>query len=217
MNSLHTFLVKNRAKNEQILFVVEVLFVLFAVWCAYQLRMQTRFSFQLYNLGLIAGQVSIGLYILTLLPGIAQRLKLWPKWTAVALLYRRHLGIMMFLAALFHYSFVLMLRVLFFNIQIMPTPVTILGFFGLFVLFPLWLTSNDPAQRFLGRNWKRLHRLTYVALLLLFGHVAVQSSFWLWPMAVVIGLEAWSWRRFHQSQQPKNVSTPSSKKELASS
>ncbi|MEZ4663838.1 MAG: ferric reductase-like transmembrane domain-containing protein [Caldilineaceae bacterium] len=44
------------------------------------------------------------------------------------------------------------------------------GLFGLLLLIPLALTSNRWAMRRLGKNWKRLHRLVYIAVPLLVWH-----------------------------------------------
>jgi methionine sulfoxide reductase heme-binding subunit len=41
------------------------------------------------------------------------------------------------------------------------------------LLIPLFLTANNVAQRWLGRYWKALHRLTYVIWALLFVHLAL--------------------------------------------
>jgi sulfoxide reductase heme-binding subunit YedZ len=41
------------------------------------------------------------------------------------------------------------------------------------LLIPLFLTANNAAQRWLGRYWKVLHRLTYVIWALLFVHLAL--------------------------------------------
>lgn len=47
------------------------------------------------------------------------------------------------------------------------------GFVMVMLLIPLFLTGNNAAQRWLGRYWKPLHRLTYVVWALLFVHLAL--------------------------------------------
>jgi sulfoxide reductase heme-binding subunit YedZ len=47
------------------------------------------------------------------------------------------------------------------------------GFVMIMLLIPLFLTGNNVAQRWLGRYWKPLHRLTYVVWGLLFLHLAL--------------------------------------------
>jgi sulfoxide reductase heme-binding subunit YedZ len=47
------------------------------------------------------------------------------------------------------------------------------GFTMVVLLIPLFLTGNNLAQRWLGRYWKMLHKLTYVIWGLLFLHLAL--------------------------------------------
>src|SRR5215469_7664652 len=49
----------------------------------------------------------------------------------------------------------------------------LIGFIMVMMLIPLFLTANNLAQRWLGRYWKVLHRLTYVIWALLFVHLAL--------------------------------------------
>jgi DMSO/TMAO reductase YedYZ heme-binding membrane subunit len=49
---------------------------------------------------------------------------------------------------------------------------TLIGFLMVMLAIPLFITSNNWAQRKLGRYWKRLQQLTYVIWGLLFFHLA---------------------------------------------
>jgi methionine sulfoxide reductase heme-binding subunit len=49
----------------------------------------------------------------------------------------------------------------------------LVGFTMVMLLIPLFLTANNLAQRWLGRYWKVLHKLTYVIWALLFLHLAL--------------------------------------------
>src|SRR6266700_313557 len=49
----------------------------------------------------------------------------------------------------------------------------LVGFVMVVLLIPLFLTGNNLAQRWLGRYWKVLHRLTYVIWALLWVHLAL--------------------------------------------
>lgn len=49
----------------------------------------------------------------------------------------------------------------------------LVGFIMVILLIPLFLTGNNLAQRWLGRYWKVLHRLTYVIWGLLLLHLAL--------------------------------------------
>jgi len=51
-----------------------------------------------------------------------------------------------------------------------------LGFSGLTILVILALTSNNWSARKLGRNWKRLHRLAYLAAALLLLHQSIAGK-----------------------------------------
>ena len=53
----------------------------------------------------------------------------------------------------------------------------LVGFVNTMVLVPLFLTGNHAAQRWLGRYWKRLHRLTYVVWALLVLHLSLLAGF----------------------------------------
>lgn len=50
------------------------------------------------------------------------------------------------------------------------------GFAGLSVLVVLALTSNNWSMRKLGRNWKRLHRLAYLAAALVIFHQSIAGK-----------------------------------------
>jgi DMSO/TMAO reductase YedYZ heme-binding membrane subunit len=54
---------------------------------------------------------------------------------------------------------------------------TLIGFLMVLLAIPLFITSNNWAQRKLGRYWKRLQRLTYVIWALLFFHLATLEGF----------------------------------------
>jgi len=49
----------------------------------------------------------------------------------------------------------------------------LVGFVMVVLLIPLFLTGNNVAQRWLGRYWKPLQKLTYVVWGLLFLHLAL--------------------------------------------
>lgn len=63
--------------------------------------------------------------------------------------------------------------------EIAERPYITIGFTAFVLLTPLAATSFNAAQRKLGRNWKRLHRLTYACAILACMHVIwiVRSSY----------------------------------------
>jgi len=65
------------------------------------------------------------------------------------------------------------------GIEIAERPFITIGFVAFLLLTPLAATSFNAAQRKLGRNWKKLHRLTYAVSILAVLHVIwiVRSSY----------------------------------------
>jgi methionine sulfoxide reductase heme-binding subunit len=65
------------------------------------------------------------------------------------------------------------------GVEIAERPFITIGFSAFVLLTPLAATSFNAAQRKLGRNWKKLHRLTYAVSILAVMHVIwiVRSSY----------------------------------------
>ncbi len=55
----------------------------------------------------------------------------------------------------------------------------IAGFIGVFILIPLFFTSNRKSMRQLKINWKKIQRFSYAAILLSLLHVAILNKTWL--------------------------------------
>ncbi|MDR2213212.1 MAG: sulfoxide reductase heme-binding subunit YedZ [Pseudomonadales bacterium] len=97
--------------------------------------------------------------------------------------YRRMIGLYALFYTALHFLvflfFILQLSFADLGREIVERPYITLGFAALVLLIPLGLTSFDAAQRKLGRNWKRLHRLVYVIGILAVLHVVwiVRSSY----------------------------------------
>jgi len=60
-------------------------------------------------------------------------------------------------------------------------------------------------QKKLGKWWKRLHRLTYLAMFGIFGHVALQTSKWAVVIGVFVLLEAISWFVYWRREAAKKA------------
>ncbi len=119
--------------------------------------------------------ISLLIFVLCLTP----LKQFFPKWSLVAALnaHRRAIGISCFLYAAFHAS-------LYFLQAESPAEVVrdfqepdlfymYFGLSGLCMLLPLFLTSNDFSVRHLTYKWwKRLHRIVYIAAIILFIHRA---------------------------------------------
>jgi sulfoxide reductase heme-binding subunit YedZ len=86
--------------------------------------------------------------------------------------------------------------------DLVKRPYIIVGMLGFACLVPLALTSNDWSVRRLGAvAWRRLHRLTYVAVLLGALHYLLLVKVWsAEPLLYALGAGGlvalrWLWRR----------------------
>lgn len=91
-------------------------------------------------------------------------------------MFRRYVGISVFLLALSHALLSFIIPGIASNTLFLDIPVeAYFGFTALLLLLPLFLTSNDYAVKLLGAWWKKLHRLVYVIFWLIFLHVMFQE------------------------------------------
>lgn len=131
------------------------------------------------TLSLETGKWAIWLLIISLALTPIRYLFEWPYiWR-----FRRMTG----LFALFYASLHLLIFLMFLlewqwgeiGTEIVERPYITIGFTAWLLLLPLGLTSFNYAQRKLGHNWKRLHRLVYVISLLAVLHIVwiVRSSY----------------------------------------
>jgi sulfoxide reductase heme-binding subunit YedZ len=129
------------------------------------------------------------------------------RWAGINLLrYRRAIGLLAFLYAVLHLLvwvlLDLQLRWSEIGADLVKRPYIIVGMLALACLVPLAATSNGWSVRRLGAaGWQRLHRLTYVAVLLGALHylllVKVWSAeplFYALAAAALVALR-WLWRR----------------------
>lgn len=111
------------------------------------------------------GQISLLSYILTLLPGIATRFKIILLPLTVLRLYRRHIGISMYLFALSH---MILSGVLF-----SQEPFIFFSQIAMIILFILFITSNNFSQTKLNQLWFKIQQLTYFSMFFIFLHVSL--------------------------------------------
>ncbi|GGJ99633.1 protein-methionine-sulfoxide reductase heme-binding subunit MsrQ [Pseudomonas matsuisoli] len=137
----------------------------------------------LWNLG----QWSLGLLLATLCMSPLQQLTGW-RWIA----FRRQLGLWSFAYALLHLlaylSFVLGFEWSQLAVEIQRRPYILVGFLAFLVLLPLAGSSNRRAMRLLGKKWKPLHRLVYLAVCLGLLHMLwiARSDIGNWAVYAVI-------------------------------
>jgi sulfoxide reductase heme-binding subunit YedZ len=122
----------------------------------------------------VTGEWAVRLLLLTLL---VTPLRRWTGWRWVLKL-RRMLGLYTFFYGIVH-----LLSFLHFylgwNSQVLleelaERPYITLGFGALLCMAPLAITSTGGMQRRLGRNWRKLHRLVYLAAILVCLHIIWQ-------------------------------------------
>ncbi len=92
--------------------------------------------------------------------------------------HRRVFGVSAFVYVVFHLSFYLIYEgILSQIVENFQKPFILSGAFAFFILFILTSTSTDWAVRKFGyTRWKRIHRMAYLAALLIFYHQAVQEK-----------------------------------------
>lgn len=132
---------------------------------------------------------------------------LWPGWWGSRLLIRnrRAIGVAAFLYGCLHLALYLAAAGSFATIwgQRGWTYI-LLGWLAFLLLIPLAVTSTNAAVRRLGHNWKRLHRLAYLAAALTFlhwvaiygGSILVNVTLNFLPILVLAAYRAWrKWGR----------------------
>ncbi len=158
------------------------------------------------------GCLAVIAYAATLLPSILRvvfpRVKRY-KIVVWLTRHRRLMGLFAFGAGLGHGVVIMMQRGL--NLLRVETYVDyISGFSILLILTILSVTSPDWARRKLKTAWKKIHRLTYLLLLLIPGHIFyTMTGNWsymthveLWSMGTVIVL---FFRRKHIEQHRSSI------------
>ncbi len=116
------------------------------------------------------GDWALRLLLVTLAVTPLRRITGWRR----PVLWRRMLGLFSFFYAFLHFSIWLVLdRELLWSevlVDLTKRPYIIVGFSAFLILLALAVTSNTWSMRSLGANWKRLHRLAYLAALLAILH-----------------------------------------------
>ncbi|MBP7740945.1 ferric reductase-like transmembrane domain-containing protein [Candidatus Woesebacteria bacterium] len=155
------------------------------------------------------GTISLILFLTTLMPGIFYRFKIFPLFGASLKLFRRQIGVLMFISALIHSFYLITVPAIMtsqFTLEFL-TSREILGSLSLMILFPVWLTSNNFSKAKLGRFWKIVQRLTYLALAVIYFHVAFASEKWALVTMMVFILEISSWVKFKLFDK-KSIESP---------
>lgn len=127
------------------------------------------------------GRIAIILLWIALVPGLLGRFKVQGHLKSIQTVLfqnRRWIGINMFSFALLHAMWSRWFTYAKFGF---PRPDTIpvfetFGVITLYLLFPLFVTSNNQSVRFLKKWWKRVHYLIYIAMGTAAAHVSLQGT-----------------------------------------
>lgn len=135
------------------------------------------------------GRIALLVLTIVITPGILGRFNIQVRVSRVITLYRRRLGILVFLLAFTHFHVISLPKIAGIEPNLLPT-FQVIGLTALVILSLLFLTSNNFSQRRLGKWWKRLHRLIYVVVLLILLHTIMQRvSIWSVLAGVFFALE----------------------------
>jgi len=209
---IHKFLVANQKLIRNLFFISYL--VGFAIiglgFYLFPTDLKTYILFA--EIGKKVGTLSLLAFLTTLMPGIFQRFKILPLFSASIVLFRRQIGILMYVLALVHSSLVSLIPLIMsgeFGLSNLSSH-EMLGFIAVLILFPVWITSNDLSQNNMGKLWKAVQRLTYVAIIFIFLHVASVEMTGALIMAVVAILEILSWIKvwFFKSKITQSVNQP---------
>lgn len=159
----------------KIIYGIIILYGIVGTWSIYQVNDASIFFFSTAKL---LGQISIILFVLTLIPGISRRFRKNFEVVSALMIFRRYIGIAMYLLVAIHSWHLIGIDVL----KGFLPPVQFYLFSGniaFWMLSFMAITSNDIATKKLGIWWNRIHNLTYILLWFIFFHTALrQVSIW---------------------------------------
>lgn len=163
--------------------IIRIWYGVLAIWFIFFILSTSTLKIQDWlKWGKFSGTISLVLFWITLLPGIMKRFRVTGRFLPLRvsiMLYRRQLGIAMYVLALTHYGWSRALPILTFGGNIWSfSPFEVVGVCAFALLTPIFFTSNDWSVRFFGKHWHTIHALVYVVVWLLFLHVGMQSSGW---------------------------------------
>lgn len=192
---IHILLVQNQVVIKKVFLITYILCTLAVLLGFYLFSAFPEIYLFFYKFSGKIGGVSLYLFLLALLPGIFQRFKVLPLWSASIVLFRRQIGILMFFFAIIHSMYIFTIPAIMFGVtgleQLSLNAIT--GIATIVILFPVWITSNDISQKKMGKLWKTVQRLTYFAMIAIFFHVALIETFTAFLTGTVFILELASW------------------------
>ncbi len=197
VNSCHNTSMLSLSTKQTLITLSTILILFFALgFSLYSLTTPDQL-FKTQIIGQYLGKLAYLLLFLTLLPGIAKRLSLFPILVRTLMPLRRQLGNAMYIIGLAHWIVIDLtprLATYTFPYRYL-TPTQLAGLILLLTLLPLFLTSNDRSLRLLKKTWSRLHKLVYLGLVFLLLHLIFQASGWSLPLAAFLFLEIISYTK----------------------
>lgn len=143
---------------------------------------QTPFPRVFYEIGKKLGTISAGLLCFVVLPGIFKRLQWFQSIRVTFMLFRRHLGILMYWTAFAHglsmFNILIILILAFVPNRFQSFPFdrfVVFGFLAILLALPLLITSNDLSVKLLKKWWYVLHKLVYLVLFFAALHTVTTS------------------------------------------
>ncbi len=113
------------------------------------------------KLAKILGRTAVAVFILMILPGTLQRLRVKGKLKQlknILMSIRLELGILVFLLSGYHYIHLEKEK---------------FGLIAMILMIPLFLTSSTWIRRKMKKWWQKLHNLTYIIIWLIVAHLVV--------------------------------------------
>lgn len=158
------------------------------IWATLAASVQNKWYGAAYEFARQSGEIAVGLYILTCMPGIFRRLGIRHKLISLLMIFRRQIGILMYVFVLIHVMVLRVVPVFLRGGSIFPSSwFEIFGSVASGLLFLLFMTSNDMSVKKLGTWWHKIHQLTYVVMFFILLHVALQAiSIWAILTAMLI-------------------------------
>lgn len=176
---IYKTLISQRQKVILVFKGIYLLLVLFTIIVIFFFRKGENTLITLFTLGNKVGEASLIAYLLTLLPGMGARFGIKNNILSLLRIYRRYIGISMYLLSLVH---IVLVKAIFASTvaELLPEGTfEIMGSFSLILLFFLFITSNDISVRFLRGRWYDIQRITNIAMFFILLHISlVKISFW---------------------------------------
>lgn len=132
------------------------------------------------ELGEKTATLSLIAFLVTLVPGIMKRF----GWTTgvllpirtLIMLFRKEIGISMYLLAFTHLFWSRVLPILSFGGDLTSfQPFELFGMIAFMLATPMFLTSNSWTYKNHKKTWKMIHSVTYVIVWMLFFHIALRE------------------------------------------